>query len=93
MVESVGYIIQDKQGNAIHGYGETVCDAWKMVCAIGPFFDAYGNEIDESVSYETQFKTYGATADLINQVKEAGGAISWRIVQGVACTKDEAEQV
>lgn len=92
MIKSVGYIIQDKQGTAIYGFADTVSDAWKMVCEIGPFFDAYGNEVDESVVYETQFKTYGATAALINQVKEEGGAISWRIVRGVACTKEEAEQ-
>lgn len=92
MIESVGYVIQDKQGNAIHGFGDTASDAWEMVCEIGSFVDAYGDEMDESTAYETQFKTYGATAALINQVKEEGGAISWCIVRGVACTKEEAEQ-
>ena len=92
MIESVGYIIQDKQGTAIYGFGDTVSDSWEMVCEIGPFFDAYGNEIDESIAYETEFKTYGATANLIAQVKNEGGQISWHIINGIACTIAEFEK-
>ena len=33
-----------------------------------------------------------ATAALLAQVEDVGGAISWEVVNGVACTCDEAEQ-
>lgn len=84
---AAGYIIQDKQGNAIYGVGETVDEAWAEVCAeAGPFFDAHGNEKDDETAFTEDFRVYGATADLIQRVKDHGGAITWEIVDGVACT-------
>ena len=91
-IEAAGYMIQDKQGNAIYGIGETVEEAWaEVVDGAGPFFDAYGNEISDDDAYTTQFRTYGASAALMEKVKAEGGAIAWRVVGGVACTVAEAE--
>jgi hypothetical protein len=90
--QAAGYIIQDKQGIAIHGFGETVGEAWAMVVdGAGPFFDAHGNEKADEQAYTEDFKTYGATAALIEQVRTEGGAIAWGLVAGVACTTDEEE--
>ncbi len=83
---SAGFIIQDKQGNAIYGVGDTVDEAWAQVRAeAGPFFDAHGNEKDDETAFAEDFKAYGATADLIERVNQVGGAIAWEIVDGVAC--------
>jgi hypothetical protein len=92
-IQSAGYIIQDKQGNAIYGYGDTVAEAWAMtVDGAGPFFDAYGNEKADEAAFIEDFTTYGATAALIDQVRSEGGAIAWGVVKGVACTvAEEAE--
>ncbi len=92
-IEAVGYMIQDKQGNAIYGIGATVVEAWAMVVdGVGTFMDAYGNDIPADTAYETQFTTYGASAALMAKVEAEGGAIAWDVVQGVACTREEAEQ-
>lgn len=92
MIEAAGYMIQDKQGNAIYGIGQTVDEAWAMVVdGVGTFFDAYGNDIPADQAYETQFKAYGASAALIAQVKAQGGAIAWGVVRGVGCTVAEED--
>lgn len=91
-ITSVGYIIQDKQGNAIFGYGATVDEAWQMAREAGPFFDAYGEEKDDETAFTEDFKTYGASAALIQKVSEEGGAIAWAIEGGVACTIEESEE-
>lgn len=92
MLESVGYMIQDIQGNAIYGIGTTVDDAWEMVVdSVGTFFDSYGNVIPTDQAYETQFKTYGATAGLMAQVMTDGGNISWCVLHGIGCNVAEME--
>lgn len=92
MIEAAGYMIQDNQGNAIFGIGATVDEAWAMVVdGVGTFFDAYGNDILADQAYETQFKTYGASAALMAQVKAEGGEIAWGVVRGVGCTVAEKE--
>lgn len=89
-ITAAGYIIQDKQGNAIFGIGETVDEAWaQVVSGAGPFFDAYGNEKDDEAAFVEDFEAHGATAALMQQVREEGGAIAWGMVRGVACTDDE----
>ena len=89
-LHSVGYAIQDKQGNAIYGVGLTVDEARAEVLkGAAPFFDANGNEIPNDEAYETQFKTYGATRALMDEVESKGGAIAWGVVGGVACTREE----
>ena len=92
-MQAKGYMIQDNQGNAIFGVGESVTEAWRgVVRAMQSFTDAYGNTISSHEAYLTQFKVYGATAKLIAMVDALGGDISWRIVRGVACTVEEYEQ-
>lgn len=91
-IEASGYIIQDKQGNAIYGTGSTVVEAWAQVVAeAGPFMDAYGNEKDDERAFVEDFKAYGATAALIAKVKTEGGAIAWDVVRGIACVPGEAD--
>lgn len=88
---AAGYMIQDKQGNAIFGVGETVDEAWSQVVdGAGPFFDAYGNEKDEDTAFKEDFRVYGATEALIAKVKADGSAIAWEVVDGIACTEAEA---
>ena len=87
-----GYIIQDAQGNAIYGAGDTVTEAWAMVMdGVGTFSDAYGNEISEEEAYLTQYKAYGATEKLLAHIKADGGAIAWTVHKGIACTMSEAQ--
>ena len=92
-MKPAGYIIQDKQGYAIFGAGDTVEQAWQQAMEAGPFFDAFGNEKDPDAAYIEDFQTYGATAALIAKVQAEGGAIAWDVIQGVACTNEEAERV
>lgn len=92
-ITAAGYIVQDKQGYAIHGVGATVDEAWAEVVAnAGPFTNSVGDEITPDEAFERDFKVYGATAALMQMVREEGGAISWDIVRGVACTRGEAEE-
>lgn len=91
-IQSVGYIIQDKQGNAIFGAGATVDAAWaQVVDGVGTFFNAYGDEKSADDAYTEDFKTYGATAALLSKVEADGGAIEWDVVDGVACLPSEVE--
>ena len=91
-IEAAGYMIQDKQGNAIFGIGATVDEAWAMVVdGVGTFSDAYGNDVPADEACEAQFKVYGASAALMAKVQADGGAIAWDIVRGVACTIEESE--
>lgn len=89
---ATGYIIQDKQGTAIFGYGETVGEAWAMVRdGAGPFTNAYGEPKDDERAFAEDFRTFGATAALIAKVQDDGGAIDWEVIGGIACTREEAE--
>jgi hypothetical protein len=91
-IRAAGYMIQDRQGNAIYGVGKTVDEAWEMaVDGAGPFFGPDGETVDNDWAYSNEFKTYGATAALIEQVMQSGGDCSWHIVSGVACTDAEGE--
>lgn len=82
---AAGYMIQDIQGSAIYGVGETVDEAWaQVVDGVGTFHNAHGDEISPDEAYETQFKAYGATAELIAHVNDYGGEITWDVTEGVA---------
>lgn len=92
-MQAHGYIIQDNDGHAIFGFGHTIDQAWSMVVeGVGNFFDAYGDDMPADKAFENQFKAYRATAALIAQVKAYGGAISWTVIDGVACTNKESER-
>lgn len=89
-LNSVGYAIADKTGEAIFGIGTTVDEAWQMVVDDqGQFEDAYGNIIDPDVAFERNYKVYGATSALLAQVNKEGGALRWHVADGVACTNEE----
>lgn len=89
-LNSVGYAIADKTGEAIWGIGATVDEAWAMVVdGAGHFEDAHGNTIDPDVAFERHFRVYGATAALLAQVNDKGGALVWHVADGVACTDEE----
>jgi hypothetical protein len=91
-IESVGYMIQDIQGNAIFGVGATVDEAWADVMSgIHEFHNNFGETIDADEAFETQFKVFGATQALIDEVNANGGDISWAVVGGVGCTRGEEE--
>jgi hypothetical protein len=80
------------QGNAIFGTGESVDEAWAAVVKeCGPWVNSDDEERDPEEVYENDFRAYGATRALLDQVQEQGGEISWRIVRGVACTVEEAD--
>jgi hypothetical protein len=82
-----GYIIQDAGGYAIFGTGSTIEKAWaEVVDGVGYFFDKDGEPIDAETAFHHQFKAYPATAALIAQVADHGGAIAWDIVDGIATT-------
>jgi hypothetical protein len=92
MIVSKGFIVQDKEGLVIYGIGKTIDDAWaEVVTGVGSFLDACGNAIAPQIARETQFSTYPATSALIAEVKAKGGAISWEIVENIACTCKEAQ--
>lgn len=89
-LKPAGYMIQDNQGTAIFGIGSTVDEAWtEVVDGLGTFYDSSGKEIPADQAYRTQFKTYGATAALLEEVERRGGRISWEVVGGVGCTIGE----
>lgn len=82
---AAGYIIQDKQGYAIYGAGESVDQAWAQVVAeAGPFFTPHGTEKTADQAFDEDFTVYGATAELIAYVVGNGGAIKWDVTGGVA---------
>lgn len=89
---ATGYIIQDKQGTAIFGYGDTVDEAWAMARdGAGPFIDAYGEPKDDERAYTEDFRTFAATPALIAKVKTEGGAICWTHSGLIACTCEEGD--
>ena len=92
-MKHAGYIIQDLEGYAIYGIGQTVDEAWEEVKSAINFLDFEGNEVADDVAYHTQFKVFGATQALLDKVKAEGGAISWDIVKGLACTHEETENI
>lgn len=83
--KAAGYMIQDNHGTAIYGIGQTVDEAWaEVVAGVRTFFNSYGDDISANEAYETQFKKFGATAELIAAVRERGGDIAWDVTYGVA---------
>lgn len=90
-ITTTGFICQDADGIAIHGIGETEDAAWaETVDGVGNFDDAHGNDITPEQAREA-FAFYPATAALLAEVAEKGGAISWSIEDGVAMTDTEAD--
>lgn len=77
-ITATGFITE-QPGYAIFGYGNSAEAALK-------------NAIEWSDSKDTSgFVTYPATAALLAKVQEEGGCISFAIIDGIACTNEEAE--
>jgi hypothetical protein len=79
-INAAGWMVQDRDGYAIFGVGGTEAEAWAQVA------DGVGDEMDAE-----RFVAFEASAALIQQVNECGGAIAWAVIDGVACTTDEAD--
>ncbi len=93
MTHTTGYIVQDTDGIAIHGIGETPDEAWaETVDGIRTFFDAEGAEVGQEIARTTQFETYPATPALLAEVAERGGAIAWDVLGGIAHSPQEIER-
>ncbi len=87
---AAGYIVQDRDGYAIHGIGKTAEAAWAdTVANVDSFHDGHGEEITADEARE-QFRTCPATQDLLDEVECNGGAIAWDVVDGIACTLEQA---
>jgi hypothetical protein len=91
-VTAAGYLITDKNREAIYATGETVEAAWQdTVRDAGPFRNAEGDEIPADEAFERDFKVLPATAALIQHVADFGGCgFEWRVIRGIACTVEEA---
>ena len=77
-IKIAGYITE-QPGYAIFGTGKTAEAALE-------------NAKEWSDAGRTEgFVTYPATAALLAKVEDEGGAISFSIVDGIACTNDEAD--
>ena len=91
---AAGYIAQDNEGYAIAGIGETEAAAKADALPwVGPWEDRDGNTVGADhpeFGFDANFAIYPATQALLDMVREDGGAISWDVVDGVACTRAEA---
>ena len=90
------YIITDNDSTVIYGVGETAEASWQnMLCELG-YTDADVTPEGEEVPWflpeirRSNFCTVRATAALIAEVEERGGAISWGMLPDrTACTLAE----
>lgn len=93
-MEIAGYIAQDRDGYAIAGIGDTAEAARADALSnVGPWEDRDGNTVDPDhpeFGFDAKFTVLPATAALLAQVRAEGGAIGWSVVDGIACTRDEA---
>lgn len=97
MTQAAGYVIHDD--TALWGTGATEAAAWanfdaNMAAAHVTVVDGGAPDQDGtggSFADRGSFSAMPATAALIADVDARGGAIGWSIVDGVACTVDEAE--
>lgn len=94
---STCYIVHDNNG-VIHGYGQTTDEAYADMRST---MEQAGVQILEDDDDSTEqsgawtrasgLKIVPATAALLALVESHGGDCSWDRVEGVACTRDEAD--
>ncbi len=93
-MEIAGYIAQDRDGYAIAGIGDTAEAARADALSnVGPWEDRDGNSVGADhpeFGFGAKYAIFPATAALLAKVAAEGGAIGWSVVDGIACTRDEA---
>lgn len=89
-IKVAGYIVQDRECHAIAAIGATAEEARAEALKwVGPWEDRNGNTVSEdhpTFGFDANYITHPATAALLQQVREEGGAIGWDIIDGIACT-------
>lgn len=89
------YIAVDLDGIAIHGIGETEQQALvEAVANTDPFekydFETGSYRILSNEEAQREFKIYEATNELVQRVREHGGAIIWDYTSdGIACVPND----
>jgi len=84
-MKTTGYIIEDRYGDIIVANGTTLEEAKTMVIEGNhPFFTANGKK--------AEYEIWPATASLIENIKSMSFG-TWDILDGIACTAEEADQV
>ncbi len=92
-----GYIVYDRAGymSAIMGLGATEAEARADAMPnVGPWEDRDGNTVSPDhpdFGFDAHYAIAPATAALLAKVEEEGGQIKWGRVEGIDCTRDEAE--
>jgi hypothetical protein len=100
---AAGYVVHD--GNrpgggmaAIWGHGPTAeaaeADFRQVMTAaqvtiLGP--GEHVTDRTENFTHASSYRTIPATAALLALVETMGGAVAWAVVDGIACTVDEAK--
>ena len=79
IIKSAGWIVIDRDHNAIWGFGKTSDDAWAHFVSENEHCDTSG------------YFTTPASQAILDRVSVRGGAISWGTVNGVSCTDEEEE--
>jgi hypothetical protein len=87
-----GYIVYDRAGymNAIMGLGATEAEARANAMQyLGPWEDSDGNTVSPDhpdFGFDAHYAVAPATAALLAEPETD----SWRVVEGIYCTRDEA---
>jgi phage terminase large subunit-like protein len=90
MINSAGYVIYDKQQNAIYGTGATADQAWSDAKSnLDRPLNAFDGEPVSDDEWFAGFTVRSASVGLLALVESKGGDISWGYLGGVACTVDE----
>lgn len=97
-ITPAGFVIVMHNGPAIWGCGDTEANAWVDFRAgmdgagirvvDEPEEPAFGEPEPAAIS---DYRAAPATAALVRHVMNDGGDISWRIVDGIACTQEEED--
>jgi hypothetical protein len=89
-IAAAGHIVYQIDTAVIYGAGKTAEEAWTDA-------KEWRNEIasdsdDRPSLWPDRYAAVKATAALMREVEESGGDIRWTEIEGVACTKAEAEE-
>lgn len=97
-INSAGYMVHDNE--LIHGYGPTADAAWTdMLHTIEQAaITLLPDDVDASDQLgswtrESNMRITSATQSMLALIESHGGGCGWHIRNGVACTREEAEQI